>query len=115
MNNGRDPVLESLFAQAEHNLVEDEFTAEVMDQVATRRRNVLIGRFAIVALIIALEVLLSSPLQNSAGLIAQVLNTPLIELGSGKLALMVSPLNSVAGLIGMLLLGTQFFYRRMMR
>jgi len=115
MNNGRDPLLESLFRQAEHDLVEDEFTTRVMDQVATRRRNVLIGRFAIVALIVALELLLSSPLQNSAGVITQALNTSLIDLGSGKLAVTIAPLNSVAGLIGMLLLGTQFFYRRTMR
>ena len=115
MNDERDPLLESLFKRAERELVEDDFTAQVMGQVATRRRNVLIGRFAIVALIVALEVLPSSPLQNSAGAITQVLNTSLFELGTGGLALMVSPLNSVAGLIGMLLLGLQFFYRRLVR
>jgi hypothetical protein len=50
MNNERDPLLESLFSQAERELVEDEFTMQVM-----------------------------------------------------------------AGLLGMLLLGMQFIYRRMMR
>ncbi len=115
MNNERDPLLESLFAQAERELVEDTFTAQVMAQVATRRRNVLIGRLTIVALLIALELLLSTPLQNSAGVVAQVLGTSLVKLESGPVAMVVAPINSIAGLIGMLLLGMQFLYRRMVR
>jgi len=115
MNNERDSLLESLFAQAERELVEDEFTARVMAQVATRRRNVLIGRIAIVVLLVALELLLSSPLQNSAGVITQVLSTSLVELESESVAMVVAPINSIAGLIGMLLLGMQFLYRRMSR
>ena len=83
--------------------------------IAARRRNVLIGKLAIVALLVALELLLSAPLQNSASVIAQVLSTSLVELEGGRLALMVAPINSIAGLIGMLLLGMQFLYRRMMR
>ena len=115
MNNERDPLLESLFARAERELVEDKFTAQVMARVATRRRNVLIGRFAIVALLVALELLLSGPLQNTAGVITQVLSTSLVELESETVALVVAPINSIAGLIGMLLLGVQFLYRRMVR
>jgi len=115
MNDKRDPLLESMFSQAERELAEERFTAQVMARVATRRRNVLIGRFAIVGLLVALEFLLSSPLQNSAGIITKVLSTTLVELGSGVVATVVAPLNSIAGLIGMLLLGMQFLYRRMMR
>ena len=115
MNDERDPLLESLFARAERELVEDKFTAQVMAQVATRRRNVLIGRLAVVALLVALELLLSTPLQNSAGVITQVLSTSLVELEGGTVATAVSPINSIAGLIGMLLLGMQFLFRRMVR
>ncbi|MDH3747386.1 MAG: hypothetical protein OER97_04200 [Gammaproteobacteria bacterium] len=115
MNDERDPLLETLFAQVERELVEDDFTAQVMAQVEKRRRNVLIGRLAIVALFVALELLLSAPLQNSVGIITQVLSTSLIEVENEWLALIFAPLNSVAGLIGMLLLGLQYLYRRMMR
>ena len=115
MNDERDPLLESLFARAERELVEDKFTAQVMAQVATRRRNVLIGRIAIVALLVSLELLPSTPLQNSAGIITQALSTSLVELEGGAVATVVSPINSVAGLIGMLLLGMQFLFRRMVR
>jgi len=115
MNDERDPLLESLFSQAEHELVEDQFTLQVMDRVKRRRRNVLVGRFAIVALIIVLELLLSAPLQNTAGVVTQALSTSLIEVESEWLTLIFGPVNSVAGLIGMLLLGMQFLYRRMVR
>ncbi len=115
MNDERDPLLESLFSQAERELVEDKFTVQVMDRVKKRRRNVLIGRFAIVALIIVLELLLSAPLQNTAGVITQALSTSLIEVENEWLTLVFAPLNSVAGLIGMVLLGMQFLYRRMVR
>ena len=115
MNDERDPLLESLFSQAEHELVEDKFTVQVMDRVKKRRRNVLIGRVAIVALIIVLELLLSTPLQNTAGVMTQALSTSLIEVESEWLTLVFAPLNSIAGLIGMVLLGMQFLYRRMVR
>lgn len=115
MSDERDPLLDSLFARAERELVEDRFTANVMARVATRRRNVLIGRLAIVALLIALEVLLSDPLQNYTGVITQVLSMSLVKLESGMVALVLAPINSIAGLIGMLLLGLQFLYRRMVR
>ena len=91
MNDERDPLLESLFSQAEHELVEDKFTLQVMDRVKKRRRNVLIGRFAIVALIIVLELLLSAPLQNAAGVITQALSTSLIEVESEWLTLVFAP------------------------
>ena len=115
MNDERDPLLESLFSQAEHELVEDEFTVQVMDGVKKRRRNVLIGRLAIVVSLVALELLLSSPLQDTAGVITQVLGMSLIEVESEWLTMVFGPLNSIAGLLGMLLIGMQFLYRRMMR
>ena len=115
MNDELDPLLESLFAQAECELVEDQFTARVMAEVKKRRRNVLIGRFVFVGLLVALEVLLSAPLQDSAEALTQALSTSLVEMESEWVALVVGPLNSVAGLIGMLLLGMQFLYRRMVR
>jgi len=115
MNDERDPLLESLFSQAEHELVEDKFTAQVMAGVKKRRRNVLIGRLSIVALLVAFELLSSAPLQNTAGFITQVLSMSLIEMESEWLTLVFAPLNSIAGLIGMMLLGMQFLYRRMVR
>ncbi len=115
MNDERDPVLESLFVQAERELVDDTYTADVMAMVEKRRRNVTIGRLAIVLMIITFELLLSAPLQNSVGVLTQVLSTTLIELENEWVASAVAPLNSIAGLIGMTFLGVHFLYRKVVR
>ncbi len=115
MNNERDPMLEALFAQSADTRVEENFTARVMAQIEARRRKVLVARVAIVTLIIALEWLLSSPLQNFVGELTQILSTSLVDVKNAWLASVIAPLNSIAGLIGMLLLGLHVFYRKMVR
>ena len=115
MNDDRDPFLESLVAQAETEIQDDEFTTAVMHKVAGRQRNVLIGRIGIVALIIIVELALSAPFQGVAGTITDVLGANLIDLNGGWVSQMASPLNSLAGVIGVLLVGLQFIYRRAVR
>jgi hypothetical protein len=115
MTEVRDPFLESLMKQSVTDLSEKEFTNQVMSMVEVRRRNVLIGRLAILALLVFLEIILSSPLQQSLGMIGQILDTSLIDLENKWAIMFLSPLNSVAGLIGMMLLGMHYLYRKMVR
>lgn len=115
MNDERDPQLESLFANAAAESPNGSFTDRVMTSVANRRRNVLFGRIAIVALIILLEVLLSAPVQSTVGVIVDLLGAPLIELSQPMLAMILTPVNSIAGVIGGVLLLVHFFYRRLLR
>ncbi|MGI9236087.1 MAG: hypothetical protein ACR2QZ_01735 [Woeseiaceae bacterium] len=115
MSNERDPVLESLFAQASVELHEIDFAGQVMASVEKRRRNVLIGRIGFLVLLVAFEFLLSAPLQNSIGAVTQAMGTSLLDISNEWLAVMVAPLNSIAGLLGMLLLGLHTIYRRMVR
>ena len=115
MNDERDPVLESLFVQAEQDLVDDGYTAQVMTRVAKRHRNVTIGRLVIVLVIVIFEFLLSAPLQDSVGVLTEALSTTLVELENEWVALALAPLNSIAGLIGMTFLGVLVLYRRMVR
>ncbi len=115
MNDERDPVLESLFVQAEQDLVDDGYTAQVMAKVAKRHRNVTIGRLVIVLVIVIFEFLLSAPLQDSVGVLTEALSTTLVELENEWMALALAPLNSIAGLIGMTFLGVHILYRRMVR
>ena len=49
MNNERDPMLESLFLQAEQKLADEEFTTNVMAGIDRRRRGFFIGRLSIIA------------------------------------------------------------------
>ena len=113
MNDERDPLLESMLMLEEGELVEDDFTQQVMTNVENRWLNVLLGRVAIVALLVLFEVLLSTPLQNSVGAMTAVLNTSLLDVHNEYIALIVAPLNSIAGLVGILLLGVHYFYRKL--
>lgn len=116
MSNERDPLLESLFADAARSQTlatsDGDFIDEVMTNVEARRRNVLLGRIGIIVLIVLFELILSSPLQNSVGVFTNALGTSLIELNNGWIAVLVEPFNSIAGIIGVLLLGMHALYRR---
>ncbi len=115
MNNERDPELEVLFAQAEADSPNGDFARKVMSGVDARRRNVLLGRLAIVVLIIALEVLLSAPIQGTVGVIVEKLGTPLVELPDSWVTTLLAPANSVAGIFGGLLLLLHFLYQKLLR
>ena len=115
MTEERDPFLEALMMQSETDLAEREFTNRVMGKVEVRRRNVLIGRLAILALLVFFEIVLSSPLQHSLGVIGQILNTSLVDLENQWAIMFLSPLNSVASLLGVMLLGMHFLYRKLVR
>lgn len=115
MSDERDPLLETLFAQANAEPVDNDFCDRVMASIERRRRNVLIGRISLVAVLVAFEFLLSAPLQNSVGSAMQVLSTSLLDVGNEWLAAIVAPLNSAAGVIGVLLLGLHRVYRKLVR
>ena len=115
MNDERDPLLETLFAEAERDLTDNEFTTEVMVGVRKRRFNVMAGRLAVVAFLVALELVLNAPLQNSVGTFTDAMSAGLFQLENEWLAYAVGPLNSLAGLIGMVLLGLNFLFRKVLR
>ena len=115
MNDERDPLLETLFVQAERELTDEQFTADVMSGIRKRRHNVLAGRLSVVALLIALELLLNAPLQNSVGIFAQALTAGLFKVDNEWLAYAVGPLNSLAGLLGMVLIGLNLLFRKILR
>ena len=115
MSNDRDPVLEALFEKTQPKIDKNGFVENVMARVDKRRRNVMIGRLLIVALIFVLEFLPSSPLQNSVGKMAQSLGTELVDLDAAWFAFIVAPVNSIAGIVGLLMLGLHMLYRRNMR
>ncbi len=115
MIDKRDPLLESLFTQAESASAHDNFIAEVMANIDKRHRNVFIGRIAIVALLVTFELVMASPMQGFVGAIAEAMSTALVEVTNEWLSVAVAPVNNVAGLMGMLLLGVHTLYRRMVR
>ena len=115
MNNERDPLLESLFLQAEQELGEDDFTKNVMTGVDRRRRGFLIGRISIVVLLIVFELVMNTPLQDSVGTLTSTMSRTLVPLENEWLTYALGPLNSIAGVLGITLLGMQFLFRKVLR
>ena len=107
----RDPVLESLFDKTEESLQDDGFTAGVVERIMERRRHIIAGRLIILGLLISLEVVLESPVQRSLGIVSEALVSPLLTLNGEWLAFILAPVNSVAGLLGTVLLGLYYLYR----
>lgn len=108
----QDPVLRSLFDAAERQLEDAEFTGAVVERMDQRRRRLLAGKIAVLASIVLLEVLLESPLSNSLGQVAKLLGEDLIPISGGWLGFLLSPVNSIAGLVGMTLLALNLLYRK---
>jgi hypothetical protein len=113
MNEERDPLLDSLFATASEELASEYFLSAVMARVKNRNRRLALTRLGIAALLVALELLLSSPLQNTVGLVTDLLASNLYQFNNEWIAFMLAPLNSLAGLLGLLLLALHFMFRRM--
>ena len=113
MTSERDPMLQSLFDEARQDFADPEFTAAIFDRINKRKRDVQIFRVAILVLIVLIEVLLESPLRNSLGMMVDVLDMDLFAVGDGWVGFFVAPLNSLAGLVGMILLGVNLLFRRL--
>ncbi|MDH3718215.1 MAG: hypothetical protein OES79_08845 [Planctomycetota bacterium] len=112
MSQDRDSRLESLFADAQQEFVDENFSSAVMNRIEARGRRVLIGRLAIAALLIAFELLMDSPLQNSVGALTEMLGTTLFDIEHEWLAFTLAPVNSIAGLLGLTLVGLHLAYRK---
>ena len=115
MNNERDPLLESLFLQAEQELIDEDFTTNVMAGIDRRRRGFLMGRLSIVVLLIVFELVMNTPLQDSVGMLTSTMSRSLIPLENEWLTYALGPLNSIAGVLGVTLLGIQFLFRKVLR
>lgn len=115
MNERRDPLIESLFDAADEALEGRTFESAVEQAVGARRRRVLLGRVTIVALLVMLELLLDSPLQSSLGATGDALSTSLFPIDHEWVAFILAPVNTVAGLVGLILVGLHYFYRKITR
>jgi hypothetical protein len=113
MTTERDPLLESFFDAADTAPDNDEFTDSVVRQMKKRRHRVLLGRVAVLALLVLLEILLESPLKTSLGIAAEVLGRSLVDVDGEWLAFLLAPVNSIAGIVGVTLLALNLLYRRL--
>ena len=99
MTENRDPMLQSLFDQARQDLDGADLTSSVMAR--TRRRLLTMAGGVLAAGLLVVLVawsFLAMPMLEFAVLVSQLLTNPLVDLGSGWLALIVLPVNNAASL-----------------
>jgi Ca2+/Na+ antiporter len=113
MTDERDPRLSLLFAESQDPLDEEAF----IEQVLERTRNIkyrISAAIALIVLIIATSAwYLSIPIEL-AQILAQVLTTSVVELGSGWLGLILSPINNMGGLIVISVKALRVGWKKMM-
>ncbi|MDH3374868.1 MAG: hypothetical protein OEM85_16005 [Gammaproteobacteria bacterium] len=112
MTTDRDPLLESLFAAARQDLAGDEFADDVMLRIDKLRRRAIIGWIFVGLVAAAIALVLSGPIVHAVNLATQILPESLVELDDRRLVQVFAPLNSVAGVVGLGLLGLRMAYRK---
>ena len=113
MSEPLDPVVLRLFEEREEPLSDAHFLNELNHRVARRRQRILLTRFALIALALLLEVLLDSPVRHSVVGLAEALSTTLYSTNNRWLDYLLSPVNSIAGMLGALLVGAHILHRRL--
>ncbi len=112
MTSERDPLIEALFTRAEEDLAAEDFAARVMRRIDRSRRRSLAG-WGIVGLAAAVGIwVLSGPLLQAVNLSLQVLPASLFQVENELIAQVLAPLNSIAGVGGLAVLGLWTLYRK---
>lgn len=102
MTDTRDPRLQTLFRQAEEPLDGNAITARVMARTRTRQAWFWGSGFAAaLAGVLATWLTLGVPLLEFAVEVSNLLTMSLIDLGDGWLALILLPINSLAGVLAL--------------
>jgi hypothetical protein len=105
----RDPFLQSLFAHVEAEVPAQPFTQQVMSHSKKIKQRLMLRR----AVLASLLALVAIALDDFAIAFAQVLIVSLIDIESTLVAQLLAPINSVGGLLSMVLLGIRLFYKRL--
>jgi len=113
MSDERDPLLLALFADSQSVTPDYEFTKQVMGKTYALRQKLIVIAVVSSVLLALYTAVFGVPLQSFALLLAQFLSTSLVDIGENWLALIVSPLNSVAGLLALLFKGFLTLQKRL--
>lgn len=112
MIDDRDPALKALFNQASQELEGNSFTNRVMSRIDSARRWSVLGWAGFAIAFFAGAALLAPPLVDAVGLLSQVLPRSIIDVDNDWLDQLLSPVNSVAGLVALGFLGLRAVYRK---
>lgn len=98
MTDDRDPLLQTLFAEAQHDLDGEAFTALVMTQTRNLQYRLIAGLICVALMLATCAWLLAIP-QEFGQLIAQLLSRSLIDLGDSWIAWLFLPVNNIGSLL----------------
>ena len=105
----RDPNLQAWFAETTEPLHDTVFTQSVMQDV-DRIRRWKIARRAVLALTLAL---ISVPAQDIGVIVAEAFVAQLVNVPNQAVAVLLAPINSVGGVLSMVLLLIRAMHRRL--
>jgi len=111
MTIDRDPTLQNLFDVAKQDLAGDAFVAQLMSRIDSLRRRSIIGWIFVALVAVPCAWFLTAPLTDAVYLTTQILPESLIEVDDRWLAQLLSPVNSIAGLVALGFLGLRMAYR----
>jgi len=112
MTDARDPGLQALFDAAPHASANSEFVAQVMADFDRQRHKIILGWIAAAVLLVPVIWWLTGPVVTTLNLATQLMPDSLIEIETNWLAQIVAPINSVAGVAGLLFLAGWMLYRK---
>ena len=101
MTSERDPMLQSLFAEAGQELAGEEFTAQVMTQIGRRKKRKFIGWVCVVLALAVCAWLIATPVQEAVQLLVRGLTASLINIDDHFFAQLLSPINNVMILLAL--------------
>ncbi len=107
--------LTAMFAAAESSLpavgADDKFTADVMEKTEAIKRKLVLQR-AVLALGLAL---LSIPLEDAVLTLSGFLMTSIVEMDEGLVAELLAPVNTVGGLLTVILLALRVAHKHFLK
>ena len=115
MSNDYDPRLQAIFTQAQQSFDHDAFLRSILERIdKERRRTMMVWSVFGVAGIIVLA-LLAKPVFTALTMATQLLPMSLVEIEVAWLRQLVSPINSIAAVLAIAVLGIRSFIRRFLR
>jgi hypothetical protein len=115
MITDHDPKLVALFAKAEAELDDTDFTADVMRMIDDQRRKTLLVWLVFVIAGIIGFALVAAPVITAVSMATELLPTSLVNFESDWISMLLAPVNSVAAAIALGALAIRSFYRRVFR
>lgn len=117
MTDERDPTLQTLFEAAQQDLAGEAFTSQVMSQTVKRNYRAVMGWICVGLVVAPCAWLVATPLQDAVHLLTQRLSpllsvVSLIDLDDHWPTQILTPVNNIASLIALGVIGLRLAYRK---